>query len=218
MRKLWPSVVAFVLATGFSVWAYPRLPDQVATHWGIDGEANGWSGPLTAVLMVPLIVLAVASLMLAVPRIDPRRESYEQHGKTYWWVTNLVLCFLVAVHVLVLGEGLGWQLPIARLVPVSVGLLLVLVGNVLPRLRPNWFMGIRTPWTLSSDDVWRRTHRLGGVCLVATGALISLSGFLGQGAPFYLLVGSVAVCVLVPVVYSWLLWRRSIGSASGARP
>jgi uncharacterized membrane protein len=202
--------VALALAAGFSFWAYPQLPAQVATHWGIDGQANGWSSRLMAVLLLPLIVIAVAAVMLAVPRIDPRRESWDLHGRTYWWVTNLVLCFLLAAHVMVLGEGLGWQLPIARLVPVAVGVLLVLMGNVMPRLRPNWFMGIRTPWTLSSDEVWRRTHRLGGACLVVAGVLIALSGFLRQGVTLYFLIGAVGVCVLVPVGYSWLLWRRSL--------
>jgi len=212
MRRLWPSFVVFAVAVGFSIWAYPRLPAQVATHWGIQGEADGWSSPLAAVLMVPLATLIVAGVMLAAPRIDPRRESWEIHGRTYWLVVNLVSCFLLAVHILIIGEGLGWGLPVARLIPIAVGALLVLIGNLLPRLHPNWFMGIRTPWTLSSDEVWRRTHRLGGTLLVIAGLLTVLGGFFAGGIAIYLIVALVGVCVLVPVLYSWLLWRRLLAT------
>lgn len=216
MRRLWPSMIAFGLAVALSIWAYPRLPAQVATHWGIEGQPDGWSSPLAAVLMVPLASILIAAVMLAAPGIDPRRESWEVHGKTYWLVVNLVIWFLLAVHLLVIGDGLDWGLPVARLIPMAVGALLILIGNLLPRLHPNWFMGIRTPWTLSSDEVWRRTHRLGGTLLVIAGLFTVLGGFFAGGIAFYLILAVVGVCVLVPVGYSWLLWRRSVRAPSGA--
>jgi|SRR5882672_1460218 len=215
MRRLWPSVVAFGVAVALSIWAYPRLPAQVATHWGIEGQADGWSSPLAAVLMVPLASVVVLAVMLAAPQIDPRRESWAVHGQTYWLVVNMVICFLLAVHLLVIGEGLGWGLPVARLVPMAVGALLVLIGNLMPRLHPNWFMGIRTPWTLSSDEIWRRTHRLGGILLVIAGFLTIVAGFVVGGIAIYFVLGAVAICLLVPVAYSWLLWRRMVSAPSG---
>ncbi|HTO73158.1 MAG TPA: SdpI family protein [Gemmatimonadales bacterium] len=216
MRRLWPSFIAFGLAVALSVWAYPRLPAQVATHWGIEGQADGWSSPLVAVLIVPVATILLAAVMLAAPQIDPRRESWQVHGQTYWRVVNMVICFFLCIHLLVIGEGLGWGLPVARLVPMAVGGLLVLIGNLLPRLQPNWFMGIRTPWTLSSDDVWRRTHRLGGAMMVIAGLLLAASGFVARGLAFTLVVILVAFCVLVPVVYSWVLWRRATIQSAGA--
>lgn len=218
MRRLWPSLVALALAAGFSVWAYPQLPGEIATHWGVDGQPNGWSSSLLAAVLVPSIAAALMVVLLVVPRIDPRRESWELHGPTYWMMANLTLCFLLLSHVLVLGVGLGWKLPIGRLVPVAVGALFVVLGNVMPRMRPNWFMGIRTPWTLSSDEVWRRTHRIGGACFVVAGLLVALCGFVGGGLIPYVIVGAVAVSIVVPVGYSWLLWRRSLTGAPRAEP
>ncbi len=216
MRRLWPSFIAFGLAVALSIWAYPRLPAQVATHWGIEGQADGWSTPLVAVLIVPVATIVLAGVMLAAPLIDPRRESWQLHGRTYWRVINLVLCFFLVIHLLVIGEGLGWGLPVARVIPMVVGGLLVLIGNLLPRLQPNWFMGIRTPWTLSSDEVWRRTHRLGGGMMVLAGLLLVAGGFVARGLGFVLIVALVGCCVLVPVVYSWLLWRRSVLQEPGS--
>ena len=216
MRKLWPSCLTLALAAGFSLWAYPRLPGQVVTHWGFDGEPNGWSSPIVAALVLPVIAAVLLLVFLVIPRIDPRRESWEMHGATYWLMTNLVLCFVLCMHIVVLGSGLGWKVSMSRMVPIAVGALFVVLGNFMPRMRPNWFMGIRTPWTLSSDEVWRRTHRIGGVCFMLAGVLIAVIGFArGTMAPIIIIAGA-GVSVLMPIVYSWVLWRRSLPPTPGA--
>lgn len=217
MRKLWPAILAILAGGIFSVWAMPRLPAQVAIHWGVDGQPNGWAGPLEAALLMPAIAIVIGLVFLAVPRIDPRRESWDLHGSTYWLLVNFVLCFLMTIHVVVLGSALGWPLPVNRLVALGVGLLFLVLGNVMPRIRPNWFVGIRTPWTLSNDRVWRETHRIGGVCLVLAGILIGATGFLGRGFVPAVLIGAVAVCVIIPVAYSWVAWRRLQSTEQGAQ-
>ncbi len=215
MRKLWPSVIALGLVVVFTIWAYPQLPAEVTTHWGMDGQPNGWSSRLVAVLLLPGIVTGMALVLLIAPAIDPRRESWELHAATYWQITNLVLCFLLSIHLLVLGSALGWPLPINRVIPVVVGLLLIVMGNFMPRIRPNWFLGIRTPWTLSSDSVWRQTHRIGGVCLMVAGIFIGAMGFMNAGLLPLALLSGVALCVIVPVAYSWVLWRREAPAHPG---
>jgi uncharacterized membrane protein len=208
MRRLLPGIAALFASLGFSLWALPRLPERVVTHWGVSGQPDGWSPPLAAALLLPVLGLVGAAFLTIVPRIDPRRASFELHASTYWLVCNAVLVFLAALQVAVIGYGLGWPISIDRLMPFALSGLLILIGNVMTRMRPNWFMGIRTPWTLSSERVWRKTHRLGGYCFVAAGIVIAAIALAGPEHVAYGVVGAVGLAALVPAGYSYLEWRR----------
>jgi uncharacterized membrane protein len=218
MRKLSLGVAAFVVAVGFSVWAFPGLPERVPTHWNFRGQVDGWSSPLAAVAILPGVMLLLGLLFSVIPRIDPRRESYQLHGSTYWTLVNAVLGFMAMVHVLVLGKALGWNLDMTQVVTVGVGALFVLIGNLMTRIRPNWFMGIRTPWTLSSDTVWRKTHRMGGVTFVIAGLVLMLAGIVGTGLMKVVGFAGVVVASLVPVVYSWFAWKKEQETPVSERP
>ena len=207
MRKLWPGLLSLVGAVLFSIWVYPRLPAEVVTHWGADGQPNGWSSPLVACLVVPCIGLVLAVLFAVIPGIDPRKESWAQHGATYHVIANLVLAFLAGMQVLLLGQALGWGVPIPRVIMAAVGGLFMVLGLLMPSMRPNWFMGIRTPWTLSSDVVWRKTHLLGRTCFVLAGLLLVLTSFFSSELAVGVILGAVAGAVITPVVYSWFAWR-----------
>jgi len=215
MKRLVPGLGGLIIAAGFSVWAYGRLPGQVATHWGIDGRPDGWSSPLVAAVLLPAMGLVLAVIFLVLPRIDPRRGAYTAPRSPYWVLANAVLALLAVLHVLVLGHGLGWAVNAAAVVSVAVGALFVLIGALMPRMQPSWFMGIRTPWTLSDDQIWVATHRLGGRLFVAAGLVIALSS-LAEGN--WWLIGAFALAMilaLVPVGYSWWLWRkRELGRAT----
>lgn len=208
MRKLIPGILATLAALGFGIWALPGLPDQVATHWGLDGEPDGWSSRTTAVVLLPLLGLGIAALLAFLPRADPRRRNVELHAGTYWLVANASLIVISAIHIAVIGFNLGWPIPLSRIVAIGVGGLFVLIGNVMTRMRPNWFMGIRTPWTLSSDTVWRKTHRAAGYGFVAGGALVILAGLIRPEWASWVMMGAVGIAAVGSVVYSYLLWRE----------
>jgi uncharacterized membrane protein len=216
MRKLIPGILATLAALGFGVWALPGLPEQVATHWGFDGKPDGWSSRSTAVFLLPMIGLGIAALLAFLPRTDPRRKNFELHAPTYWLVANASLIVISAIHVGVIGHGLGWPIPLSRVVAIGVGALFVIIGNVMTRMRPNWFMGIRTPWTLSSDVVWRKTHRAGGYGFVAAGGLAILAGLLRPDWASWVITGSIAVVALGAVIYSYFLWREEHEAARTA--
>ena len=221
MRKLIPGLAALAAALAFGLWAHDRLPAEVTTHWGLDGEPDGWSSRTLAVALLPAIGIGLALMLSVLPRIDPRRESYELHGGTYWFVANASLVFLAAVHVAAIGANLGWPIRMDRLVGIGAGGLLIVIGNLMTRMRPNWFMGIRTPWTLSSETVWRKTHRVGGYAFVAAGAAMALAGVLRPAATGIVAIVAVAAAAIVPIAYSYLAWRAEVGDVSarrGARP
>lgn len=218
MRKLLPGLAALAAAFAFGLWALPRLPDQVASHWGIGGQPDGWSAKATLVYLMPLVGLGLAALLAVVPRIDPRRANYELHGGTYWLLVNATLIFLAGLHAAMIGYNLGWPLPVDRVLGIGVGALFILIGNVMTRMRPNWFMGIRTPWTLSSDVVWRKTHRVGGYAFVATGVIVVLTGLLRPSWSFYAMVGAAGVSGIGLLLYSYLTWRKEQESGAGGEP
>ena len=209
MRKLWPGLLVLVAAVAFSIWAAPQLPERVATHWGVSGQPDGWSSKSTLLYMMPLIAVGLALFMMVLPKIDPRRASWDQHGSTYWLLVNLVLVFLALMHVLTVGYNIGWPIDISTVVVAAVGLLLALIGNMMTRMRPNWFMGIRTPWTLSDDTIWRKTHRLGGYLFTAAGLVMVLAALLKLPGLFAVVMVSIGVAAIVPIAYSYVLWRRN---------
>ncbi|HEV8122943.1 MAG TPA: SdpI family protein [Gemmatimonadales bacterium] len=216
MRKLIPGLLAIAAATGFSVWAYPHLPAQVATHFDLQGDPNGWSSRLLAVALAPAIGVFMALMFTFLPRIDPKRANYEKFGATWWTVANAALILLALVHVAMLGKALGWAVDISRIVGVGVGGMFILIGNLMTRIRPNWFMGIRTPWTLSSDTVWRKTHRFGGVAFVIAGVCIAVTGLLGSGWALYAAIGTAVVAGLGSVVYSYVVWKGEQAGQMGS--
>ncbi len=213
MRSRWLGYVVAGIAGVASLWAYPRLPPQVATHWGLGGQPDGYSPKLLAVLMLPVMVLAMRGLVSLLPRIDPKGENYQKFASTYWLIFNGIILFMGLLHLAVLGYGLGAPVRMDRVAAGGVGVLLIMVGNYLTRVQPNWFVGIRTPWTLSSESVWRRTHRVGGWILVAGGALIALTMFLPTGAVLPIFIAMIALVAVVPVVLSYLWWRRERDAA-----
>ena len=214
MRKVVPGLVALVAAAGFSVWAYPQLPAQVATHFDLHGDPNGWSSRLVASILVPALGLVLVGVFTVLPRIDPRRANYALFSPTYWTVVNAVLVFLAGVHIVSLGKALGWAIDMSKVVGLGVGGLFILLGNLMTRIRPNWFMGIRTPWTLSSDTVWRKTHRFGGVAFAIAGLCIAATAVVASPWVRYGAIATAAAAALSSVAYSYLAWRREQAGAA----
>lgn len=210
MRK-WIPVALVVLAFVVSAVAYPRLPERIATHWGIDGRPDGWSSRGFGAFLIPVLTLGTLLLLRVVPRLDPRRENYAKFEGTFDTLIAAIIAFLVALHVGVIAYALGYPVPIDRIAWLGTAALFVVIGNLLPRARPNWFVGIRTPWTLSSDRVWERTHRVGGRIMVAGGVAIAVLGFLSPRAAFWGVMATVVALSLGLVGYSYLLWRGERG-------
>lgn len=207
MRK-WIPVGLIVTAWAFSLAVFERLPERIPTHWGMSGQVDGWSGRMLGAFGVPALMLMIWGLCYWLPNIDPRRDNYAKFRGTYDVVVAAILGVMLIIHAAMLGVSLGWNVPIPVVISLAVGMLLVVVGNLLPRARPNWFFGIRTPWTLSNDRVWDRTHRLGGRVIVVAGLIIAISGFVSPPWPGILIPVAAVGAAVVPIVYSYVVWRE----------
>ncbi len=208
MRSRWFGLVVAALAAALSVWAYPRLPETVATHWNLQGEPDGYSSRLWAVAALPLLILALTGLFTILPKVDPRGANYQKFLASYWLIANAVLVFTGIADALVIASGLGYDVRVDRLMPLGVGLLFAFLGNYLTRVEPNWFIGIRTPWTLSSDTVWRKTHRTGGWLFVLGGLALAAGAFAPHRIFLPLFIATLVVVIAVPVAQSYILWKR----------
>jgi uncharacterized membrane protein len=220
MRMSLARVLPFVfiaIALLVSALAWPHLAEPTPVHWGITGEPDRWGSRAEGALMLPAIMAGLVLLMRFLPRIDPRRGNFEKMQDMYDFVVAVVAALLLGIHAMVIAAGLGHRVPIYTIIPVLIGVMLILLGNVLPRSRSNWWFGIRTPWTLSSDRVWARTHRVAGYCFVAAGLVLMTAPLLPGVLKPYLIAGTVVVAALIPVAYSYYAWRSEPTVDTGAR-
>lgn len=186
---------------------FPTLPDQVPIHWNIYGEADNWAGrPST--LFLALLPLFMLFLLHVIPRIDPRGKSYEKHQKAYQVFITLLILFLNAILWIANAACLGFPVPIERMVPIGVGILLLTFGNYMPQLRTNYTIGIKNPWTLESEWVWKKTHAMGGIVFCIMGFIMVLSGFFSTGWMSKLSLGAILFGVFGLETYSYLLYRK----------
>ena len=207
MRRAFPGILVFVSLL-LSAATYGRLPSRVTTHWNLAGQPDGWSGRLSAAFLLPAMMLVIWAVAQLLPVIDPRRANYAKFRGTYDLVIAAVVGVMALLHAAVVGTALGWPISVPRVAPVAAAIVFVVVGNALPRARPNWFFGIRTPWTLSSDRVWERTHRVGGYLMMASGVLIALAALLSPSRATIVLVITVGLTTVTALIYSYVLWRR----------
>lgn len=214
MSKRWVGPILIVGMLVFTLAVYGSLPERLPSHWNMRGEVDGWSSRAQGAFMAPVLAAGFWLLLPLLRRVDPRRSHYERFGETFWVVVNIVVLFLAAVHVLVLGAGLGWRVDMTRAFLVMLGMMLIGLGNYLPRVRSNWWMGIRTPWTLESETVWRQTHRVAGVTFVAGGVLTLLAALLPGAASFVVGMTAMMGGALIPTVYSYIAYRREQGSGT----
>lgn len=212
MRKWIPLLIVAAAFIG-SAAVFSSLPERTPTHWNLKGEIDGWSGRAWGAWMIPVMITLLWALMRWLPSIDPRGSNYVKFGGAFEVIMVSVMLFMLAVHAIVLRAALGFPVAVDRVMPFGVGVLLVVIGNLLPRARSNWFVGIRTPWTLSSDRVWEKTHRFGGRLFVIGGIVIAAAAALGVRGTQLILATVIAACALGAAVYSYIEWRKEQGIA-----
>ena len=185
---------------------YDRLPERMATHWGLHGEVNGWSSRAFAVFGLPLIVAALNIVTYFGLNADPKRANMSPALRLIaQWICPVVS---VLTGGLTIAWGLGFELRIERIVPIFVGLVFVIIGNYMPKTKQSYTMGIRLPWTLHSEENWNRTHRLAGFLWVLGGLYFIVMSFVGWTPAGFLI--PVLLMVLIPTVYSYVLYKKGI--------
>jgi uncharacterized membrane protein len=202
-------VVAAMVAIGAYAWIQLPPDAQVPIHWGPDGTPNGYASKTIGLLLLPLTAAGLAILLAFIPRFEPRRTNLERSGKAYGAIWVGVMLLMAGIQVIVVVTTLGGTPDMSRLTLLGIGVLYLVIGNYLPKVRPNYMMGIRTPWTLTSDLAWNKTHRIGGRLFVAEGLVFIALGLVGV-APEVLavaIVGGIVILLVVLFAYSYQVWK-----------
>ena len=212
MTTLRTNVLSFIfiaMPIAVSIYLYPSLPEQIPTHWNLAGEVDDYTPKPWGVMILPLAAVFVFVVMKLIPMVSPKGFRTDQFQGVINIFTVTLVGFMSAVALLVLIAATGRDVHVNEVVFAGVGLLFIVLGNYLGKVRKNFFIGIRTPWTLASDEVWSRTHRLGGYVFVLIGFLLFLNAFIQF--PEAWLIGAIVIVALVPVVYSFVIYRNLEG-------
>ena len=214
-------LVLSTLASAF--YFYDILPPKVVTHWNFQGVPDGYSSKAVGAFLVPALSVFMLILFYFLPKLDPKRKNYQEFLKDYKAIQLVIIFFFTALHFITnFGNKeftemvksclscQGFYIPLTAvpsLITATIGFMFVIIGLYLKNIKPNWFVGIRTPWTLSNDEVWKQTHKYGGKVFVLSGLLFMSLGFLPDSwsLPMFILI---IALILSSIVYSYLLYQK----------
>lgn len=200
------TMISLALLAGAALWN--QLPDPMASHWNASGEVDGYMSKFWGVFLLPLITLGMFVLFMIVPNIDPLKANIAQFRETFNLFIVLIIAFMLYIYGLTLAWSLGYQdFNMSTAMLPFMGVLFIAIGFMLRKAKRNFFIGIRTPWTLSSDFVWDKTHQLGSILFMASGAFTIIGGFLGGMTAFWLMFIPLIGSSLFLVIYSYILYR-----------
>ncbi|MDD2920891.1 MAG: SdpI family protein [Anaerolineales bacterium] len=202
-------LILIIVSIFASALLWNQLPAQMASHWDINDEVNGYVSKTWGAALIPLTTMAMFLLFLFIPSIDPLKANIAQFRETFNLFIVFITVFMLYIHGLTLAWNLGNQnfKMSAAMLPL-MGLLFIFVGYLLRKAKRNFFIGIRTPWTLSSDTVWDKTHQLGATLFMVSGALAIVGGFFGGATAFWLVFVPLIGSSVFLVVYSYVLYRN----------
>jgi uncharacterized membrane protein len=199
-------MIALALLAAAVLWN--QLPDQMASHWNTYDQVDGYISKFWGVFLMPLITLGMLVLFLVLPGIDPLKANIAQFRESFNLFIVLIVAFMLYIHGLTLAWSLGYQdFKMSTAMLPFMGVLFIAIGFMLRKAKRNFFIGIRTPWTLSSDSVWDKTHQLGSVLFMASGAFAIIGGVFGGTTAFWLMFVPLIGSSLFLVIYSYVLYR-----------
>jgi uncharacterized membrane protein len=201
-------IVAIMLALSAYAWVNTPPGSQLPIHWNAAGEVDGYGGKFTALLLLPLTTAGIALLLAAVPRIDPKGDNILRSMEAYRATWVGMMLFMLLLHTGAVLTALGYPLNFGILAPVGIGLMFVVLGNYMGKIRQNYMFGVRLPWTLASDLSWNKTHRFTGRLFVVVGALTILAALVRPGMLWvWVMMGGLLVALVATGIYSYGVWR-----------
>lgn len=190
-----------------SFFLYPDLPEKVASHWNIEGLVNGYTSRFWGAFLIPTVSLFMFLVLTFIPRIDPRKSNIEKFRKQFDWFIIALFLFFFYLHLLTLAWNLGIHFNFTQFLLPALSTLFYIVGVVTEKAEPNWTVGIRTPWTLSNEKVWKKTHTLGGK-LFKTTAFVSLLGFFAGSQAFWFFLLPALFPPVCSIIYSYFAFKK----------
>jgi uncharacterized membrane protein len=198
------------------VLCWPYAPDRIPAHWNFEGQVDRYGGKFEGLLVLPLVALGLYVVLRVVPALDPGKENYQTFRRAYDAIRLTVTLFLAAIYTVGVLTAFGYHVNMTTVVGLAMGVLFLVLGNVMGKIRPNWFVGVRTPWTLSSKLSWTKTHRLAGWLFILMGLFAIAWGITQNVWVFGTMLAADGVCVVTILVYSYLVYRKDPARMSPA--
>lgn len=200
-------VVIILLSFAVSVYFYDQVPDKMASHWNAKGEVDGYMSKNWGLFLMPLISVVMFLMFIFIPKIDPLKKNIDKFRKYFDGFILFIVLFLFYLHLLTIFWSLDFKFSMTQMLIPAFGMLFYYCGVLIEKSKRNWFIGIRTPWTLSSDIVWDKTHRLGGKLFKITG-IISLFGIVFQNYALFFVLIPVIIVSIYTMVYSYFEYKK----------
>ncbi|RLG39659.1 MAG: hypothetical protein DRN78_06455 [Thermoproteota archaeon] len=205
MIALGVTLLSFVIG----IYLYPQMPERMASHWNARGQVDGYIPKFWGLFLIPLTSVGLLLLFIIIPKIDPLKHNIEKFRKYYDIFVLLLIIFLLYIHLLTILWNMGVRFNMAQLLAPAFGILFYYCGILIENARRNWFIGIRTPWTLSSEKVWKKTHKVGGKLFKISGIIAFIGMFLQDYVLFLILVPVISTTIYT-IVYSYFEYQKEI--------
>ena len=201
------AIAIIILSFIIGIYLYPQMPERMASHWNSQGEVDGFMPKFWGLFLFPIIMSALMLLFLAIPKIDPLKKNIKKFRKYYDIFILLFIIFFTYIYILTLIWNIGYRYDMTMVIIPALAILFYYLGILNENAKRNWFIGLRTPWTLSSEKVWNKTHKLAGK-LFKLAAIIALLGLFIQKYAVWLIIGPILAFALYLVVYSYIEYQK----------
>jgi uncharacterized membrane protein len=198
-----------LLSFAIGIYYYPQMPEKLVSHWSSQGEVNGYTSKFWGLFLIPIISVGMLLLFILVPRIDPLKSNIQQFRKYYDRFVVLIIVFLFYLYLLTIFWNSGYPFNMITFLSPALAILFYYSGILIENAKRNWFIGIRTPWTLSSDKVWDKTHKIGGKLFKIAG-VVTLSAIFFQYFAIFIIVVPVIIASIYTVVYSYIEYQKEM--------
>ena len=210
MRKSEIIIIGIVLISfAIGIYVFPEMPEKIASHWNAKGEVNGYMPKFWGIFLMPIISAGLSLLLVIIPRIDPYKSNIEIFRKYYDNFILLIIVFLFYIYILTIFWNMGFRFNMITLLSPAIGILFYYSGVLIENAKMNYFIGIRTPWTLSSEKVWDKTHKIGGKLFKIAG-IIAIAGILFQGYAIFFILVPMLLAAIYSVVFSYIEYQKEI--------
>jgi uncharacterized membrane protein len=186
---------------------YPYLPAQIPIHWNYKWEVDGVADK-NKIFILGLMPFIMAIFLDLLPKFDPKRENYEKHARAYYKLKYVIVLLFICIDWITVLTALKPNIHMNLVLPIIMGILFIFIGNYLPKMKSNFFVGIKNPWTISDEVVWRKTHKAGGYLFVILGLLMIFMGILNNEIVDKIIVTLTIASLIGINIYSYIIYRN----------
>lgn len=198
-------IASLVILIIFNALFYNKMPDQLPTHWNFQGQADDYSSKFQAMVMIQGFLVLMNLFLCFMLDNDPKNERQNNFLMTLTKLSMPIM--MIVIYVITILAGLGRDVNTSVIISLLMGVLFIAIGNYMPKVKRNYTVGIKLPWTLNSDENWRRTHRLGGICFILMGLCFFATPFVKSELIIFI---PIAIVLVLPMIYSYYLYTKGI--------